>query len=188
MSTKTRITVADYERMIAAGDFERGTNGQRVELIDGELREMSPIYPPHANAVSILEEWSFENRPKDKIRVRTQNPIVILDGDSVPEPDLVWAARRDYTSGHPEAPDVLLLIEVSDSSVAYDCGEKAEVYARAGFADYWVVNIPALCVEVFRQPEDGEYRSQVAFKTGDEIHLLAFPKIKLPVALLFPTS
>jgi Uma2 family endonuclease len=188
MSTTTRITIAEYDRMVAAGKFENGMNPQRVELIDGELREMSPKYPPHANAVSILIEWTVENRPKDKVRIRIQDPIVIPFRDSEPEPDLVWADRKDYASSHPLPPEVLLLVEVAESSLDYDCGYKADLYAAAGIADYWVVNIPDSCVEVFRQPEGGKYRSHEEFKAGDEVHVLAFPQVKLPVSSLFPMS
>src|SRR6185312_6222346 len=103
------------------------------------------------------------------------------------QPDLAWVARRDYSPGHPEHPDVFLVIEVADSSVLYDCGEKADLYASARIADYWVVNIPDRSVEVFRQPGDGRYRNHEVFKAGDEIHPLAFPLVTLPVSLLFPT-
>ncbi len=188
MSTATRITLADYDRMIAAGHFDAGMNHPRVELIDGELRDVSPIYPPHAIIVSVLTEWSIENRQKDKIWVRVQNPIVIPFRESSPEPDLVWAERKNYMSGHPEPSDILLLIEVADSSVAYDCGEKANLYAGAGIADYWVVNIPSSCIEVFRQPDGARYHSHQVLKAEDEVHPLAFPQITLPVALLFPKS
>ena len=121
--------------MIAEGEFEGGLSRSRIELIERELRKMSPIYPPHAICVSILTEWSVEMRPKDKVWVRVQNPIAISKRDSVPEPDIVWAERKDYGSGHPAPSDVLLVIEVADFSLAYDCGEKANLYASAGIAD-----------------------------------------------------
>jgi Uma2 family endonuclease len=94
-------------------------------------------------------------------------------------------ARKDYSPSHPAHPDVFLVVEVADSTVACDCGEKADLYASAGVADYWVVNIPGHCVEVFRQPERGRYLSRQTFQAPDAIHPLAFPEIALPVALLF---
>jgi Uma2 family endonuclease len=188
MSISTRITLDEYERMIVAGAFEGGLVRPRVELIDGELREMSPTHEPHADTVSILDEWSFENRPKDRVRVRVQSPICIPGRDSAPEPDLVWAVRKDYRATHPRPGDVLLLIEVAESSLAYDCGEKADLYASAGIADYWVVNIPDRRVEVFRQPRNGHYTSHVVLQAQDEVHPLAFPEVTLPVAMLFPTG
>jgi len=188
MSISTRITLAEYERMVAAGAFEGGLARPRVELIDGELREMSPTHEPHADTVSILDEWSFESRPKDRVRVRVQSPICIPDRDSAPEPDVVWAVRKEYRTTHPRPDDILLLIEVAESSLAYDCGEKAEMYASAGIADYWVANIPDRRVEVFRQPQNGRYASHEAFEAPDEVHPLAFPEVAMSVAILFPTG
>ena len=184
MSISTRITLAEYERMIAAGAFDGGLNRLRVELMDGELREISPINEPHAGAVSILTEWSIESRSKDKVWVRVQSPISIPARESAPEPDIAWVARQDYRA-HPGPGDILLLIEVAESSLAYDCGEKADLYASAGIADYWVVNIAERSVEVFRQPQNGRYRSQEVFTAPDEVRPLAFPEVTLPVAMLF---
>ena len=186
MSTATRITLAEYDRMIAAGAFDGGLNRPRVELIDGELREMSPINSPHAITVSILNEWSFESRSKDKVWVRVQCPILIPARESAPEPDIAWVARKDYRLAHPGPGDILLVIEVAESSLDYDCGEKADLYAGAGIADYWVVNVRDCCVEVFRQPEGGRYLSHQVFKTPDAVHPLAFPAVVLPVMKLFP--
>ena len=119
------------------------------------------------------------------MRVRVQNSIGIPKLDTAPEPDIAWVLRSDYSSGRPLGTDVLLIIEVADSSHEYDCGEKAEIYAAAGIADYWVVNIPDECVHVYRQPDRGRYRTLITFSNGDEIHPLAFPEIALPVSLLF---
>jgi len=185
MSISTRITLAEYERMIAAGVFEGGLVRPRIELIDGELREMSPINEPHAETVAILNEWSIESRPKDKVWVRVQSPIQIPNRESVPEPDIAWVARKHY-SEHPLPADVLLLIEVADSSLTYDCGEKADLYASAGITEYWVVNIPDHRVEIFRQPQNGRYSSHTVSSVQDEVHTLAFPEVTLPVAMLFP--
>ncbi len=185
MSTSTRITLAEYERMIAAGAFEGGLVRPRIELIDGELREMSPINELHSGAVSILTEWSIENRPKEKVWARVQSPIQIPDRESVPEPDIAWVVRKNY-SAHPKPGDILLLIEVAESSLAYDCGEKADLYAGAGITDYWVLNIPDRRAEVFRQPQDGRYASHAVLSVQDEVRPLAFPDVTLRVAMLFP--
>lgn len=187
MSISTRITLAEYERMISAGAFEGGLIRPRIELIDGELREMSPINEPHAGAVTTLTEWSIENRPKDLVLVRVQCPIAIPDRESAPEPDIAWVARKDYRS-YPNPGDILLIIEVADSSLPYDCGEKADLYASAGIADYWVVNIADRSTEVFRQPQNGHYVAHEVFKAQDAIHPLAFPDVTLTVAILFPLA
>jgi Uma2 family endonuclease len=188
MSTATRITLAEYERMIAEGKFEGGLNRPRVELIDRELREMSPINWQHVMVVAVLTEWSNMNLPAGRVWVCPQSPIGVPERDSAPEPDLAWVQRKDYSPGHPAQPDILLVVEVADSSLSYDRGEKADLYASAGITDYWVVNIPDRCVEVFRKPEGGRYRSHEVFKAPGEIRPLAFPQIVLPVELLFPSQ
>jgi Uma2 family endonuclease len=106
---------------------------------------------------------------------------------SVPEPDITWVRYRRYAASRPKAVDVLLLIEVARSSLKFDLGEKALLYAKARIADYWVVDLPHRCVKVFRDPQRGRYRSVTAFEVGDEIQPLSFPKISLAVARLFPT-
>ncbi len=174
--------------MIAEGVFEGGPKRQRIELIDGELRPMSPIGPIHEVIVDALTEWSLTRLPPETVRVRIQNSIGIPELDSAPEPDVVWARRKDYRAGRPQPGDVLLLIEVSDSSLDFDRGEKASRYAAAGIEDYWVINIPDCRVEVFRQPESGAYRSHAVFTAPGEIRPLAFPQVTLPVASLFLTG
>src|SRR5882724_2509947 len=114
MSTATRITVADYDRMITDGHFATGPKRHRIELIDGELRPMSPIGPIHERLVDILNEWSLTNLPREAAWVRIQNSIGIPELDSAPEPDVCWVRRRDYSTGRPLPADVLLVIEVSD--------------------------------------------------------------------------
>lgn len=186
MSTATRITIADFDRMIAEGVFELGLKRQRIELIDGELRPMSPIGPVHERLLDRLVRWSCANTSQDLVSVRAQCSIGIPELDRVPEPDVVWAREKDYSLGRPLAADILLIIEISDSSLDYDRSEKARMYAAAGIADYWVVNIPDHCVEVFRQPKGGRYRSHEIFNAPGKVSPLALPKAALSLATLFP--
>ncbi len=188
MSTTTRIALADYDRMIAEGHFAPGVKRHRIELIEGELRPMSPIGPIHEDLVDLLNEWSMTILPRSAARVRIQNSIGIPALDSAPEPDICWVRRRDYSKGRPLGADILLVIEVADSSLAYDLGEKANLFAVAGIADYWVVNIPEQCVEVFREPEGRRYLTRQVFRTPAELRPLAFPGVVLPVKLLFPAG
>ena len=123
--------------------------------------------------------------PRDKVRIRIQNSIGLPKFASVPEPDVAWVRRQSYRRSRPMAKDVFLVIEVADSSLDYDRGEKAELFAAAGIKDYWVVNLIDRCVEVFRDPQRGRYRSLQTFEIGDELQPLAFPKITLSVASLF---
>lgn len=184
VSIAERLTVSEYDRRIAAGEYD-GRNQRRVELIRGEVREMSPIGPPHETTVDRLMVWSVRKAPPKKVIVRIQNSVGVAGLGSAPQPDVAWVALKDYSKFRPTARDVLLLIEASDSSLQYDCGEKADLYATAGIKDYWVVNLPECCVHVYRQPSRGEYRTLQVFSSGQTIPLLAFPRIKFPVSLLF---
>jgi Uma2 family endonuclease len=183
MSTVTHLTIAEYDRMIAAGAFDPREHN-RLELIYGELREMTPIGSEHEVIVDDLMEWSILNLPRGKVRVRVQNSIGIPILDSAPEPDLAWVARRDYRRGRPTGEDVLLVIEVSESTLRFDLGTKAELYAAAGISDYWVVNISDRCIVVHRDPVDGRYRNVRTFRESEEIRPLSMPEVMIcPVSL-----
>lgn len=185
MSTSTRITLEQYHAMIERGDFEPREE-HHVELIYGEITPMSPTREPHACAVDFLAEWSFDQAPRDAVRVRVQGPFGIPALDSEPEPDLFWARRADYSTRHPRPAEILLVIEVSDSSLARDRGLKARLYAEAGIADYWLANIPDRCAEVRRDPRGSEYRSVQVYRKGQQVRLLAAPGAALDVDRLFP--
>lgn len=185
MSTSTRITIGQYDEMIRRGDFEPREEHQ-VELIYGEISPMSPINPPHDNAVDELTEWSFEILPAKAVRVRVQGSFGIPFLDSVPQPDLAWLRRKDYSSERPSPADVLLVIEVSDSSLSKDRGIKARLYAEAGVADYWIVNVNDRSVEVRRDPRGSEYGTVEIFRAGQDVRPLAFPDAALPVSRVFP--
>jgi len=182
MSTVARLTIDQYDRMIAAGILRED---QRVELIHGEIRDMSPIGPDHETAVDKFTEWSFESLPKKKVWVRVQNSVGVPELDSAPQPDIVWVARRDYRSGRPTADDVLLIVEVAESSLRFDRSEKAELYATAGVKDYWLLNLVDHSIEVRRTPNRGTYRELKVYSGRDKVSPLAFPKIALPVKLIF---
>jgi Uma2 family endonuclease len=184
LSTIAHLSLAQYDRMIEAGVFDQGKR-QRIEFIRGEIRDMNPIGSVHEVVVDRLNEWSFENLPKGRVWVRIQNSIGLPSLDSAPEPDLAWVARRDYSRARPTAVDVLLIIEVAESSLAYDCGDKADLYAEAGIAEYWVVNIPDRSVEVRREPRSGRYRSLQTYRGDAEVRPLAMPELVLRPASLF---
>jgi Uma2 family endonuclease len=185
MSTGTRITVEEYDRMIAAGAFDPAEE-HHVELICGEIREMSPIHPPHEDALDRLVQWSFDVTSRDAVRVRVQFSVDIPQLESVPQPDLAWVRQGSYHKRRPNSADVFLIAEVADSSLRYDCGEKADIYAAAEIQDYWVVNVRAETVEVRRQPRGGHYQQLDVARIGDEVRPLAFPELKRRVADLFP--
>ena len=184
MSTIARLSLEEYDRMIESGVFDKTTR-RRLEFIKGEIREMTPIGSMHEVVVDRLNEWSLRNLPEGKVWVRVQNSIGLPELESAPEPDIAWVARRDYSQSRPTGADVLLIVEVAHSSLSYDRGEKAALYATAGINDYWVVNLRDGRVEVHRDPSDGKYRSVEPLTGDDEVRPLAMPDMALrPGSLL----
>ncbi len=184
MSMIAHLALAEYDRMIECGVFDQRER-RRLEFIRGEIREMNPIGSLHETVVDRLTEWSFRNLPEGEIWVRVQNSIGLVDLQSAPEPDIAWVARRDYSQGRPTAEDVLLVVEVAESSLAYDLGEKADLYAAAGIADYWVVNLAERRIEIRRDPESGRYRTAASCQGEETISPLAMPQLALQVARLW---
>jgi len=183
VSTIARLSLEQYDRMIEHGVFGR-RGRERLEFIRGEIREMTPIGPEHEEVVDRLNEWSMEGVRGRNIRVRIQNSIGIPELESAPEPDIAWVIQRDYSQGRPTGTDVLLVIEVSESSLAYDTGEKADLYAAAGVGDYWVVNLVNRWIEVRRDPAAGRYRSLQTYSGQDEIRPLSLAESALRPATL----
>ena len=184
MSTIARLSLAQYDRMIACGIFD-SRQRQRLEFIRGEIREMNPIGPTHEEVVDRLTEWSIQTVIGRKVRVRVQNSIGLPECESAPEPDLVWVRKRDYSRGRPAAKDVLLVIEVAESSLEYDCGEKADLYAAAGIRDYWVVNLPERVIQLRRDPGEGGYRTVERYSGDDEVRPPAMPDVVLRPSMLW---
>ena len=186
MKSLVRFSVDDYDRMLEVGVFPQRPD-QRTELIYGEIREVNPPNPPHEDSVDRLNYWSIDNSDREEIRVRIQNSLGISEFDSVPQPDVAWMAARDYRQRRPEPADVLLLIEVSDSSLRGDRTEKAELYAQAGIQDYWIVNLRDNCIEVNRKPK-GDVTERITYESGDVVIPLAKPDVKLSVDFVLGLS
>ena len=183
MSTLLKLKMHEFDDMVASGAFD--TLEQRhIELIHGELREMSPIGPQHADLVTWLTRWSTAHTT-EKIGIRVGLSLGIPELDSVPEPDLAWIRPGVYRKQHPRPADVLLLIEVSYSSLNYDLGEKKELYAQAGVQEYWVVDVAAEKVHVFRNPSRNQFNESMTVGPGEPIAPLAEPTAVLDVAKLF---
>jgi Uma2 family endonuclease len=182
MSTIAHFSLQQYEHMVDVGAFS-GPFQKRLELLRGEIVEMTPIGIEHANVVTALTDWSYEVVPRDKMLIRAQNPIRISLSDSEPEPDIVWVKKQKY-SQHPSPEDILLIIEVADSSLGVDRGNKLSVYAEAGIADYWIVNLLDRQIEVYRKPSGKSYQAK-SIHCGDEtIHPLAIPDASLQASRL----
>jgi Uma2 family endonuclease len=175
---------ADYERLVSAGILGPG---DRVELLEGEIIEMSPEKSRHAAAVDLTLD-ALRRRLGASHTIRVQHPLGVSE-TSEPEPDLavVPGTFRDYQAGHPSHP--VLVVEVSESSLALDREHKGSLYARAGLPDYWIVNLPERVLEVYRDPEPlaaapfgWRYRSTLALGAADSIAPLALPDRAIAVA------
>jgi len=175
-------TVDEYHRMGEAGLL---ANEDRVELVEGELVQMAPIGSEHAGSVGALTRL-LVMAVGERAIVFVQNPVR-LDEHSEPQPDFAVLKPRadEYHSALPTAQDVLLIVEVADSSLAYDRGLKLELYARHGIPEVWVVNLPAEEVEVFRGPSGGGYTSHAGFGRSSMLGLGGLPGTSIPAERLF---
>jgi Uma2 family endonuclease len=169
-----RFTVEEYHRMGDAGILHED---DRVELLDGHLYVMSPIGSEHAACVRRLTRL-FIRRTEPDALVSVQNPIR-LDQASEPEPDLALLTPRedDYAARHPRPGEVLLVIEVADSSESFDRNTKHVLYARAGLPEYWVVTLGDNQMHVYRTPEDDQYTTHNTYGPDDEVTIAALPSI-----------
>jgi Uma2 family endonuclease len=171
----------DFERLVSAGIFGPS---DRVELLEGEIIEMTPEKSRHAAAVDLSLE-ALRRAFGASYSIRVQHPLAVSDA-SEPEPDLavVRGSARDYVDQHPAS--AALVVEVSDTSLDYDRTRKARVYASAGIAEYWIVNIVAGVLEVHRDPGDSGYRSVSVRRAGETISPLAAEGAPVAVADLLP--
>ena len=179
------LTLAHYETLIDAGVFDPSPG--KIELIHGRLTYMNPQGPEHAAPIDILDEWSHEVVQR-RFRIRVEKPLTIPEHQSCPEPDLVWVTRQSYFDRHPNASEVHLLIEVSDSSAAFDRSEKRDLYAEAMVKEYWLVDVAHRQIEVFREPVSGKFQKQHLHKTSETISPLCLPEAKLAVNTLFSAA
>ena len=182
MPPQYRFSVNDYERMIRHGIL---TENSKVELIRGEIVAKMPIGDPHIACVNRLNRLLVRAVGDDAI-VSIQNPVRLPDSE--PEPDVVLLVPRadDYANGKATTADVLLLIEVSDTSLAYDRGVKLPLYAEAGIAEYWIVNLSDRCLHRYRQPQlDGTYAEVVTLGVTDMVELLLLKSVVFSVSSMF---
>ena len=156
----------------------------RVELLNGQIIDMSPIGPFHGGVTKRLNRF-FTNLGKGRWIVAVQHPVQ-LDKHSESQADLMLLkpASNDYTTRHPGPEEVLLLVEVADTSLAYDREEKLRAYGCAGIADVWIVNLTEQTVEVYREPHFAGYTSTTVLRAGDQVAPQAFPDVTVDVAEL----
>ncbi len=175
------ISVADYHRMAEAGIF---APDERVELLDGELIAVPPMNSPQGGGITGINAL-LTHRFYGRAFVRVGLPVIV-DDLSEPEPDfaLVPLAENQWRDRHPVAADVLLLIEVSDTSRDFDLKKKAPVYARACIPEFWVVDVVDRRLIVHRAPSGGRYTRTFVLQPGERIAPLAFPVDQLDVTAM----
>ena len=177
--TLAKWTIEEYHQMIEAGIFDN----RRVELLRGEIVEMSPEGEPHAYFSTEAGEYLIQLLG-NLAKIRQAKPITLPD-NSEPEPDIaiVKPLGREYLQHPPYPEDVFWLIEYSNSSLEKDLETKTKIYAEAGIIEYWVVNLKKRQLIVFREPSDGEYASKSTVMEGT-INPLTFPDIFVSVEMI----
>lgn len=176
------LTVAAYHRMAEIGIL--GIT-QRTELIDGRILTMAPIGSQHADWVDRLVRLFVKNLPDD-YRVRPQNPVY-LDESNEPEPDIALLKPRQqpYREAHPRPEDVLLIIEVADSSLEYDRDVKLPLYAKHAIPEVWLIDVVANRLEIYRQPQQGDYRVHLKPMRDETVTLFAMEETAIDLRQLF---
>ena len=183
MKTLAKWSVDDYHRMIQAGILQ----ARRVELLRGEIVEMSPETPIHYTTAKQGAKY-LETLLAGKAEVRFNGPITLSDSEPEPDIAIVRLPESTYRDRHPHPEDIFWLIEVANTSLKQDLETKAAVYAAAGITEYWVVNLVMMQITVFRQPVADQYSQQQTVQDGS-ITPLAFDKVAVSVKrLLAQTS
>jgi Uma2 family endonuclease len=179
-----KFTVAKFHRMAEAGVLDARC---RYELIEGQIIRMTPPGPYQNSSVDTLSELLIR-RLAPAYHIRSQGSVQ-LNASSEPLPDIAILKRRadHYARRQPVPGDVLLLIEVSQSTLAYDRGHKARIYAAAAIVEYWVLNLKERCLHVMRKPSAQGYRDTLTLDPDDEVRAAKVPELKACVRdLLLP--
>jgi Uma2 family endonuclease len=177
--SRKRFTVDDYYRMADAGIL---APGDRVELIDGEIIQMSPIGIRHVGCVNATNAVFFDAF-KGRAVISGQNPVQLSDFTE-PQPDIVLLKpRKDFYRGkHPEAADALLVVEVSDTTLAYDRDVKLSYYAAARIPEVWIEDLNSDRILVFRNPDNGVYQVRLTRSRDESISVQAFSDTEFKVS------
>jgi Uma2 family endonuclease len=178
---RRQLDVAAYYKMAEAGIL---TQSDRVELIGGEIFDMAPIGSTHAGKTDHLIRFFARAAADGLVHIRVQGPLR-LDALNEPQPDVMLLKPREdyYQERHPGAADVLLLVELSESSLAYDRGMKLALYARFGVPEVWIVDLPGGAIEVYREPAGDAYALKQRLTSGSLVPVLA-PAVTIDVGAL----
>lgn len=180
--TQMRLSVADYHRRIADGSLGPA---DRVELIRGEVVPLMAIGPRHRRCTNNLTRI-FGQKCGPDIEVASPGPVTLTDSE--PEPDVaLFPYRPEFAASHPGPADMLLVVEVADSSIDYDLGDKAALYAEHGIEEYWVVDLTTNTVVVHREPGvDGTWGKVTRHHRGETICVNAVPTVAVPINDVLP--
>lgn len=186
VATRYRLTVDQFLRMAEVGVL---SEDDHLELIDGEIVQMTPADPRHASAVTRMIE--IFGLLRDRAMARGQCSVHLAE-HSLPEPDVALVRRRrdEYSRSHPQPEDILLLAEVARTSLRTDRERKGPLYARYGVPEYWIVNLADDVLEVYREPGEEGYALRRLLRAGERVAPLAFPDFEVAVAdlLVSPAS
>jgi Uma2 family endonuclease len=178
-----RFTTDEYHRLGEAGILNED---DRVELLNGDLVVREPIGGEHRTLVDSLNIFFANRIGQNRYRIGIQNPIS-LDPHSEPEPDVALYAAS-VRGRHPRPAEILLLVEVADTSLAYDQGPKLQAYARGGVREVWVIDTMRRRVFTYRKPDQGRYQFGFEVKGDDVLTVEAFPDITFPVSAILDES
>jgi len=179
-------TVADYHRLSEIGLLDPT---ERTELIAGQITLMAAKGTPHVLALRLLSGVLNPLLAEQPVFVSLQDPIQ-LDDFSEPEPDLVivQGTMLDYADHHPRPDQVYLVVVVADSTLKQDCEVKAKLYAQAGIADYWVLDLKNRQLHVFRDPRPTDYGRHLILTEPNQVSPLAFPDLSLSLSAILPPA
>ncbi len=179
MPTLLKWTVEDYHQLINQGVLAQ----KKVELLDGDIVTMPPESPLHSYA-----NQSGANYLREKLKglalVRESHPVTLSTSEPEPDIAIVKPLGSAYKTRHPEPKDIFLIIEISNTTLAYDLNDKKRVYAQAGIPEYWVVDLNARQVFIFRNPNQSDYQNQETISFGI-MTPQAFPQVELSISELF---
>jgi Uma2 family endonuclease len=179
LESRPPLTVEEFEALAQTEGWDEDT---RVELLDGEVVWMSPINDPHAACVRRLTQLFSRQYPADLAQLSVQNPIRIEHYDE-PQPDVALLSSRSdfYASATPTPADILLLVEVADTTLRTDLGRKARIYASGGVAEYWVVDLNNRVLYVHRSPTRGTYAERQVLAPGERVGAGFAPHIEVAI-------
>jgi Uma2 family endonuclease len=178
VKTLAKWSVEDYHRLIEAGIV----CDRRVELLAGEIVQMSPASPRHYSLAESRAD-ALKTLLSGKAHVRFDGPVTLADSEPEPDIAIVRLPQDRYWTSHPTPEDIFWLIEFSQSTLDYDLNEKKQAYARAGIPEYWVVAVKERQVHVCRHPQGSDYQFQTIFRQG-MLNPLSFSDVSISVEFL----